>query len=334
MTEVVPSSNKARTLMPEVTIRPRVTDDDPAIVTIGHLLNPEYPKRTVEEYRASLESIPPDVNHTRVVAERDGDGSVLGWGMLGQMFWVEEPAYSTGIEVHPDHQGHGVGGLLYEGLLPQARAWQVRRLFAEIREDDERSRKFATDRGFDLTGHVERVSRLDVRTVKLDDYGGLEERLRDEGIRAATLAEIGMGDEDRLRAVHRMQIAAAQDEPASEHLNLSFERWRDFFIARPGVSPDAIWVAVAGDKPIGITMLEVVGGNSAWHFGMGVDRTYRGRGVARLLKLRTIEWARQSGIDFLYTGNDINNPRMYDINMRLGYQPLPGSVEMVKELTA
>ncbi len=69
-----------------------------------------------------------------------------------------------------------------------------------------------------------------------------------------------------------------------------------------------------------------------WNAYTGVDRAYRGRGVARALKLRTIQWARQNNVDFIYTGNDIANQRMLAINVQLGYEPLPGWVEVVKEL--
>ena len=130
----------------------------------------------------------------------------------------------------------------------------------------------------------------------------------------------------------RSRLSIAKDVPSSELFSPPFEQWRDVFLGPPGKSPESIWVALDADQPIGLAALRRQGGNSAWHEGTGVERPYRGRGVARLLKIRTIEWARENGIDFLYTGNDINNPRMYDINIRLGYSPLPSRIEVVKVL--
>jgi GNAT superfamily N-acetyltransferase len=98
------------------------------------------------------------------------------------------------------------------------------------------------------------------------------------------------------------------------------------------MSADAIWVALNQEQPIGYAMLRRQGGNNAWHQGTGVERPYRGKGVARLLKLHAIRWALRNGVDFLYTGNDVDNPRMYAINMRLGYQPLPATIEVVRDL--
>jgi hypothetical protein len=54
--------------------------------------------------------------------------------------------------------------------------------------------------------------------------------------------------------------------------------------------------------------------------------------VARLLKLKTIRWAQQRGYEWMHTGNDVENTRMLAINVRLGYEPLPGVMLVVKEL--
>jgi GNAT superfamily N-acetyltransferase len=63
-----------------------------------------------------------------------------------------------------------------------------------------------------------------------------------------------------------------------------------------------------------------------------VDPAYRGRGIARALKLKTVEWAREHGVEFIFTANDAQNQRMLSINSSLGYRPLPASIDLVKEL--
>jgi hypothetical protein len=52
------------------------------------------------------------------------------------------------------------------------------------------------------------------------------------------------------------------------------------------------------------------------------------------LKLRSVEWARESGIEYLYTGNDSLNARMLEINVRLGYRPMPELIEVMRDLSA
>ena len=249
------------------------------------------------------------------------------------MFWVEQSGSSFAeIAVYPDQWGKGIGSRLYEQLLPVARSLEAQRLYAEVGDDRPAAQRFAAKRGFKETGHVERLSCLDVRKVTLDGYDGLEERLRREGIHVTTLAELGPRDDVVLRAVHAVDMSTARDVPSSEVFYLPFERWRDWLLTRPGVTPASIFVALERDQPIGLATLRREGTDSAWHQGTGVERAYRGRGIARLLKLREIQWARENGVDYLYTGNDVHNSRMYAINMRLGYRPLPGRIEMVNDL--
>jgi GNAT superfamily N-acetyltransferase len=317
----------------DVIIRPREADDDPEIVSLSNHLNPELPQSTVDEYQASVKAIPPGVDHQRFVAEHEG--GIVGYGLVLEMFWVEQSGSSfADITVYPDHRGKGIGSRLYEQLLQVAQGLTRERLYAEVRDDRPQAQRFAAKRGFIETGHIERLSYLDVQKADLEGYDGLEERLRGEGIQVTTLAELGPRDDQVLRAVHAVDMSTARDTPSSEVFYLPFERWREFLLNRPGVTPESIFVALERDQVIGLATLGREGGDSAWHRGTGVERVYRGRGIARLLKLREIRWACEHGVNYLYTGNDVNNSRMYEINMRLGYRPLPGRIEMVKELKA
>jgi GNAT superfamily N-acetyltransferase len=89
---------------------------------------------------------------------------------------------------------------------------------------------------------------------------------------------------------------------------------------------------VDGERPVGLARLQRKGQNAAFNAYTGVDRAYRGRGIARALKQRTIEWSRQNGVDFHYTGNDTENKRMLAINIQLGYQLLGAMIEVSKDL--
>jgi len=209
---------------------------------------------------------------------------------------------------------------------------EAARLYSMVRDDRPESREFGEKRGFVSTGHVMRMSRLDVREVDLEGYEGLAERLRGDGIDVTTLAQLGAEDDDVLHRLYQVSSSTFRDEPSSEPFSMPFEQWRDSLLTQPGMSPQLMWIATDGAEFIGTTTLRRQGGNSAWNQGMGVERAYRGRGVARLMKQRTVEWARQNGIDFLYTGNDVDNPRMYAINVRLGYRPLPSRTKLVKEM--
>lgn len=317
--------------MSTVSIRPRTLDDDAQTVDIWNRIYPEYPPETVEKERHFIANTPKTAHVERMVAERDGQ--VVGNSVLLQMFWTEHPdRYNARVGVDPELHGQGIGSSLYEPLLSQARKAGAARLYTHVQEGDEESEQFAARRGFTSTGRQQRMSRLDVHTANLEGYEGIEDRVRVEGLRLATLAEVGPDDEDFLRALYELDSETVKDVPSSEPFSMiPYENWKADLEA-PGSSPETLWIALDEKKPVGVATL-MRQGNTAWNAYTGVARAYRGRGVARALKLRTIEWSRENGVDYIYTGNDMENKRMLAVNIRLGYQPLPAFLEMTKDLT-
>jgi GNAT superfamily N-acetyltransferase len=326
-----------------LTIRPRTPDDDPQIVDILNRCFPDYPPRSLEQFRHLIELATADPRdyEERLVAEQDG--AVVAELVLEKHWWLSAPdIWWASITVDPDRWAQGIGGQLYRRLTERAQALGVRRLYGQIREDLPRADRFVTDRGFRRTGHADRLSRLAVVSARFDGYEGIAQQLREQGIRIVSLEEIGADDEQLLRQIHELEARTVKDIPSSEEQAefWPFDLWRKEMLTGPGRSPRWFFLALAGqpdssdgEQPIGVARLRLEPGQS-WAFNgyTGVDRAYRGRGVARALKLRTIEWARQNGVDAIYTGNDVDNKRMLDINIRLGYRPLPSALEVVKDL--
>ena len=63
----------------------------------------------------------------------------------------------------------------------------------------------------------------------------------------------------------------------------------------------------------------------------GVRRAYRRRGIATALKTQAIAWAKTQGASYLETDNEENNP-MYQLNLALGFQPIPALLDYILEL--
>ena len=66
------------------------------------------------------------------------------------------------------------------------------------------------------------------------------------------------------------------------------------------------------------------GGRRAHNAFTGVLREYRGRGLARALKVLATEEARQQGRRWISTMNNARNTAMLAINSSLGYERQPG----------
>ena len=318
--------------MRAITIRPRLPEDDARIVDIGNQIAPEFPQETVEDLRHHIATVPESVRQEHYVAEQDS--RVVGDSLLLGMFWAKQPdRYIVHVAVDVACWRQGIGSQLHDQLIERARELGATHLYGEFLERLSEAERFLSRRGFDRTGRVQRMSRLDVHRANLAGYEGIEERVQAEGLRIATLAEAGPDDEGLFRALHQLDETTSRDIPTSEEIgSFPYEVWRRDLLEAPGKSPEWLWLALDGKKPVGMATLKREGERAAWNAYTGVDRAYRGRGVARALKLRTIQWARQNGVDFIYTGNDIANQRMLAINIQLGYEPLPGWVEVVKEL--
>lgn len=276
--------------------------------------------------------LPADLNHDITLAI--DDHTIVGGAILEQMLEAERPgAYHLDLFVHPEHRHHGTGRLLWEHVSRLVSEWNADRVHTNVREDDAESRGFAERRAFEATGHGNRLSRLEVAKADLTGYDGLIERLGGEGIQIDTLQELGADDEDFLHALHETINVAAHDIPLPEPIgSLPYDLFRRLFIEAPGFGPDRIFIAHEGDRIAGAAFVMWEGSEWAHNTLLGIDRAYRGRGIARALKLRQIEWARAAGVEAFYTANDAQNERMWEINQRLGYVPLPASVAMVKQL--
>ncbi len=315
----------------EMIIRRGKPEDDARIIEILNTSYPDAPPASVETMR-HMDAVKPEGAHReRYVAQRRG--AVDGYCMLQSRWWDATPGtFSLFVVVDPARRGRSVGSKLYYRALDRARELGVKQLYTTVREDSPGSMGFVTRRGFRPTGHTQRESRLDVAKADTAAFGDVLGRLASIGIRIATLAELGADDEQVLRGVYEVDAESGQDEPGSvDYQAPPFEQWREL-IFEPGVSPEWFWVALDGDRPVGMASLRPPSADVAESGLTAVLRAYRGKGVASGLKVAVSEWARERGIRYIYTGNDLTNAPMLAINTKLGFQPLAASVELVKDL--
>lgn len=156
-------------------------------------------------------------------------------------------------------------------------------------------------------------------------------RLEPAGIRLLTLAE--WNAPDRFEQLHALNELTRRDIP---HTAPILEQTLDDFMTRvkaPSMRQDRWWVALDGGKAIAMSYLHFppVRGN-VWTAYTCSHPDYRGRGIARAVKLQSLGQAVELGVPAVRTDNDSENSAMLHINETLGYQRLPGFVSFVKRL--
>ena len=104
------------------------------------------------------------------------------------------------------------------------------------------------------------------------------------------------------------------------------------FSRMPGFRPEGLFIVTDGERFVGLSGVMTLEGRPAYTYFTGVDRGYRGRGLATLLKLATIEFVQRLGIPAMRTNNDTVNSPMVAVNEKLGYRRLPARVAMKLQL--
>jgi GNAT superfamily N-acetyltransferase len=315
-----------------IEIRERTPDDDATIVRIRNESQSHLPPMSVERYRfqARPDLLPEGGISERFVAVENGQ--IVGvCTLFGNWFYERPNTLNGSIVVDVNHRGKGIGQQMFDHLMARAAGHGVQRMYGFLTEGDERSAAFAEKRGFKPDGRVGRLSRLDVNEADFEGYEDLDERLEGAEIEIKTLAEVDLTD-DFLHKLHDATHAMEQDIPSAETWAQGpFESFKEWMLRSPGSSPAHQWVALNDGEPVAYAGLSRHGEDSAFNGLTGTLREFRGNGVARAMKRKQIEWARENGVRYIFTSNDIDNKRMLAINVRLGYKPVPNEIEIVRD---
>ncbi len=177
------------------------------------------------------------------------------------------------------------------------------------------------------------MSRLDVASFDAAPFADTLARFAESGLRVMTLEEFEASDPSARRKTYEKYVELFRDVPIFvdrfEFTHEMFERE----LNAPNRLPGAILLAFDGDEIVATTSLWKRLGDPG-NLGTGltaVARGHRRRGIAAALKVRSIGFARSIGTRVIQTDNEENNP-MYDLNVRLGFRPVPAWLIFMKEL--
>ncbi|HSH03408.1 MAG TPA: GNAT family N-acetyltransferase [Anaerolineae bacterium] len=206
-------------------------------------------------------------------------------------------------------------------------------LICQIVEGEERKRAWLEANGFQIVMRYP-LSRLDVDRFDETQYERLWQEVAAEGIEVVDLVELAERDADWQRKVYELDMLLSSDVPRPTVFKPStFEQYAGHMFGASTFVPKGWWVALDGDKYVGMTALFKLGdGFKRLETGLtGVRQAYRRRGIAMVLKSRSIAWAQGVGAKSIQTSNEENNP-MFQINLQLGFEEQPAEIDWEKEV--
>jgi mycothiol synthase len=284
-----------------------------------------YPDQleTVEEWRHGDQTRDPQFLFARYLVELDG--RIVATGIYCEPWWSFKPGkYFVNLLVDPDYQGRGIGTQFYDFLIGHVLAREPEVVTAGTREDKLASIHFLTERGYHQVQR-EPISELHVPQFDPKPFADISRSVVEQGIVIRSLEEIAAQDPEWKRKLWQLQGELFLDVPGPDPVTIdSFEVYQERELGSPNFRIDGQFIALDSDKWVGITALWTTEADPEKLFtGLtGVRREYRRRGIATALKLRAIDFAKRYGARTIETGNDEGNP-MYQINLRLGFRPLP-----------
>src|SRR5437867_1941033 len=271
----------------------------------------------------------------RMVAE-DG-GRVVGWGQLNHMPWAfVADKYRIDLTVLPELRRRGHGSALHDALLARASGRGAISVQGQVKESLADGLAFALHRGYEERKR-DWESRLFVRRFDFSRFAGAEERVTKEGVRLTTLAAERERDPRALEKAHELTEDCARDAPSVDpHTPRPFEEWLRNVIDAPNALFDGYFIAVAADgRYLGLSNLYAALDDPRflWQGLTGVRREARGRGIAMALKLRTVRYALDRGVEHIKTWNDQRNRPILAINEALGFERQPAWIVYEKDLS-
>ena len=222
---------------------------------------------------------------------------------------------------------------MFSWIGNQAEAEKPRLLMAYCGEDAALMLEALHDLGY-RRERVERCWELDLKAHGprlVGEAAQARDQMAAAGIGWQTLAD--WHDADRVKKLYELNERTIQDVPHT--LTIVHEAFEDFArrLDAPDRPHDRYWIALAGDRPVAMSYLKFppVRG-TVWTGYTCTDAAFRGRGIARAIKLQSLAQAVELGIPFVCTDNDAENAPMLHINERLGYVRRPGFVEHHKRV--
>lgn len=248
----------------------------------------------------------------------DDDGTVLGLGRMATGAHMPPGWTNLRVVVPTAHEGRGVGSALHAAL---AGTWpdDARQLRTFVYDDEPRALEVARHWGFEVEEHSI-SSHLD-----LSDPAALPSPAPPADVTLESAPDYAFADRDAVEAM----LLASQTNPEA-----GFGAVSTLASLQAGTAgaPPVVVVARVDGVPAAI-VAGIVAPDGVFHIAYtGVDPTFRGRGLAVLVKQRAHLDAAAAGATVCETSNEVANHGIRRINAELGYVVDVGSYRVRRVL--
>jgi GNAT superfamily N-acetyltransferase len=295
-------------------IRPIDPERDAAgVVEVIHEVFPST--TTAETWQQQYASIPARAQHRAWVAIV-GD-EVAGLAQASLNAWSDTRTAFAGVSVRRALRRRGIGTALSQHADAHLRELAPSRVLTSFTETPE-GVAFAHAHGF-AEVRAEALAFVDPNAV---DFSPLDE------------AEVELVPLRALRPedVYEVDMITTPDVPMTDQVDdMAFDEWVETIWRRPTITLDGSFAAVDG-RLASFTMLAVnLGRQRGFNEYTCTLLSHRGRGLAALVKLASLRWARDHGVREVWTTNDETNAPMLAVNSRLGYETRLRRVEYLRD---
>ncbi len=280
----------------------RPANDDQDIAVIQGLFDEAYPEPAPNARQV--------VKNQQVRVAEDDNGSAIGFRALWQSGFVW-------VAVVLPYRQRGIGRLLMEDALQQASALGMPELTSRVLTGSaagtafcERFRfnpyVYAVNLSLDLT-HWDEPSLTAPDQTQMSD------------VRFVTYAELGDNavNRQKLYTLNKMLSATIprdQPQPFAD-----FDAYVERRLSNKTMPHDGIFIALMDGEWIGMSQMsleETCGFNQM----TGVLPAYRGRGIAKVLKVLSVRFAERNHQKVVRTFNDVSNDAMIAVNEWAGFR--------------
>ncbi len=317
-----------------------------ACLAVWHASFPDHPPVTLEEARASDRT---DGRQDKFKAKFviTLDQALIGSGDVTEPHQLAvQDKMSFSYVIHPDHDALVVDGQpihwhIEQYVLNLIADRNIDGLLTRAREDKQVMVDWLEAHGYICKMRMP-LSTLDIAGFDFGPWQGYVERVEATGIVFHTLAYLKAHDPHWHPKLFKAWAEIYLDVPSPFAAQPKSMDEFNRKLSRPAATPELWLIAVDntllphgtrfGDYA-GVTMVNRVPSTpTVLDIALtGVCRSWRRRGIATALKLKSIAMARDLQATRFVTGNAEGNP-MLDINMRLGFELQPGWLDYAKEL--